>query len=204
MTDYDVMAVTIINALIIVMQKCESRLLFSIILFIGTGGLVVEGIDNNYYYKINLIIINYLLIAIIDLEPSGVLYVCHGGAMSVTCSTSADLLHWNVALLHPSPQRTFERILTYIGTIRMETPIMTNLTTLRITRSLDSSSSLPLVSTITTENVTTDLNGTMITCSGMLNMMIGPLATENVEVILIGIQKNRSRINNGKFVLTTS
>jgi hypothetical protein len=73
---------------------------------------------------------SYLLIAILDLEPSGVLYVCHGGAMSVTCSTSADLLHWNVTLLHPSPHRTFERTLSYVGTIRIETPIMTNLTTL--------------------------------------------------------------------------
>jgi hypothetical protein len=53
MTDYDVMAATIINTLITVMQKYESRLLFSIILFIGTGGLVVEGIGNNYYHSIN-------------------------------------------------------------------------------------------------------------------------------------------------------
>jgi formyltetrahydrofolate synthetase len=84
----------------------------------------------------------------------------------------------------------------------METPIMTNLTTLRITRSLDSSSSLPLVSTISTDNVTTDFNGTMITCSGM-SIMTGLLATENVELILIGIQNIRSKINNGRFVLTT-
>jgi hypothetical protein len=70
--------------------------------------------------------------------------------MSVTCHTSADLLHWNVTLRQPSPQRTFERILSHIGTIRMEAPI--NLTTLRIIRSLNSSSSLPLISTITTEN----------------------------------------------------
>jgi hypothetical protein len=40
-----------------------------------------------------------------------------------------------------------------------------------------------MVSTISTDNTTTDLNGTMITCSGIfnVNMMAGPLATENVK-----------------------
>ena len=119
--------------------------------------------------------------------------------MSVTCRTSADLLHWNITLLHLSPQRMFERTLSYIGTIQMEAPIVTNLTTLYVSRSLNSSSPLPLVSTIFTNNVTTDLNGIMITCSGMSTMM-GLLATENVDVIIIGMTNIRSRINNGRHV----
>ena len=140
-------------------------------------------------------------IAVVDLEPSGVLYVCHGGAMSVTCSTSADLLHWNITLRHPSPQRMFERTLSYIGNIHMEAPIITNLTTLNVSRSLDNSSSLPLASTISTNNVTTDLNGTMITCSGM-SAMVGLQATENVEVIITGTRNIRSRIDNGRYIRT--
>ena len=142
-------------------------------------------------------------IAVVDLEPSGVLYVCHGGAMSVTCRTSADLLQWNVTLRHPSPQRMFERTLSAnFGTIRMEQPIITNLTTLSISRSLDNSSHLPLISTISTDNVTTDLNGTVITCSGISMMMELP-ATDNVEVIILtGMRNIRNIINNGRHVHT--
>ena len=123
--------------------------------------------------------------------------------MSVTCSTSAGLLHWNVTLRHPSAQKMFERTLSAnFGTIRMEQPIITNLTTLSVSRSLDNSSSLPLVSTISTNNVTTDLNGTMITCLGM-SLMMGLLATENVEVIITtGMTNIRSRINNGRHIHT--
>ena len=124
--------------------------------------------------------------------------------MSVTCRTSADLLQWNVTLLHPSPQRMFVRQLSYIGTAQMEQPIKTNLTTLSISRSLDNSSHLPLVSTVSTDNVTIDLNGTMITCSGM-SLMMGLSATDcdNVEVIILtGMMNIRSRINNGRYVHT--
>ena len=120
-------------------------------------------------------------IAVVDLEQSGVLYVCHGGAMSVTCSTSADILQWNVTLLHPSPQRMFERTLSNIGTIQMEAPIITNLTTLRITRSLYNRS---LISTISTDNATTDLYGTVIACSELSYTQL--LATDSVEILLVG------------------
>ena len=127
--------------------------------------------------------------------------------MSVTCRTSTDLLQWNVTLRHPSPQRMFERTLSKFGTILMEVPILTNLTILYVSRSLDSSSSLPLVSTISIDNVTTDLNGTVITCSGMsLTMMMGLPATDrdNVEVIITtGMRNIRSRINDGRYIILT-
>ena len=124
--------------------------------------------------------------------------------MSVTCSTSADLLQWNIALRHPSPQRTFERTLSHFGTVRMEAPIITNLTTLTVSRSLDISSHLPLISTISTDNVTTDLNGTVITCSGM-SMGLPATDHDNVEVIILtGMMNIRSKINNGRYVHTHS
>ena len=82
--------------------------------------------------------------------------------------------------------------------------MMTNLTTLNITRSLDNSSHLPLISTISTNNVTTDLNGTVITCSGT-SLMTGLLASENVEVIILtGMTNIRSKINNGRHACSYS
>lgn len=138
--------------------------------------------------------LSFIIIAIIELEQSGVLYACHGGAMTVTCSTSAELLRWNITLLHSDSfnnQRIFVRDLSYIGTAIMATPISTALTILNISRSLNTSSPLPLISTIFTNNTTTDLNGTVMTCSGT------PLRSSevySVEVILIG--NNTGNINS--------
>ena len=100
--------------------------------------------------------------------------------MSVTCSTSGDLLHWNVT----HAQRTSARHLSYIGTVQMEEPIIITLTTLNVSRSLNNSSPLPLISMISTNNSKADLNGTIITCSGLSYTQL--LATDSVEILLVG------------------
>ena len=80
--------------------------------------------------------------------------------MMVTCSTSADILRWNVTVPLSQTRRVFQRQLSHIGTIQMVMPIMTALTTLNVSRSLNNSWPLPLVSTIFTDNATADLNRT--------------------------------------------
>ena len=130
------------------------------------------------------------LTAVLELKQSGELYVCHGGAMMVTCRTSADILRWNVTL--PLSQRTFVRRLTYIGTIQMEAPIITAMTTLNISRSLNNSSPLPLVSIISTDNTTADLNGTVITCTAQSRVEL--LTTDSVEITVIHM--NSGNIDN--------
>ena len=126
----------------------------------------------------------------LKLEQSGVLYVCHGGAMSVMCSTNASLLQWNITLLHNDPllnQRIFTRDLSYVGTAVMAKPISLALTTLNVSRSLNNNSTLPLVSMISTDNATADLNGTIITC-----LAPGTLASNStsVEIFLVGNTDN--------------
>ena len=119
--------------------------------------------------------------------------------MSVTCSTSAELLRWNITLLHSDSfnnQRTYIRDLSYIGTAIMATPISTALTILKISRSLNTSSPLPLISTIFTDNATTDLNGTVMTCSETPLRSSEVLAC--VEVILIG---NNTGNVNSRFIV---
>ena len=116
----------------------------------------------------------------------------------VTCRTSADVLRWNVTVPLSQTQTMFERQLTYIGTIRMETPISTALTTLNVSRSLNDNSSLPLISMISTDNATTDLNGTIMICSGGSRLNRELLATASVEIILVG-NKN-GNINNSRFI----
>ena len=112
--------------------------------------------------------------------------------MSVTCSTSGDLLHWNVT----HAQRTSARHLSYIGTVQMEEPIIITLTTLNVSRSLNNSLPLPLISMIFTNNSNVDLNGTMITCSGLSYTQL--LATDSVEIFLVG--NNGASINNSMFI----
>ena len=111
--------------------------------------------------------------------------------MSVTCSTSRDILHWNVTCA----QRTFVRQVSYIGTIQMEEPIRITLTTLYVSRSLDNSSSLSLMSTLSTNSSKADLKGTMITCSGLSYTQL--LATDSVEILLVG--NNSGSVYTGMF-----
>ena len=134
-------------------------------------------------------------VAVLELEQPGVLYVCYGGALAVTCSTSADILRWNITvpLLQNQNQRMFERRLSRIGTVRMVAPIVTAIATINVSRSLNNDSYLPLISTISTDNITADLNGTMLICSG-LSRQGELLANESVGIILVG-NKNGNIIN---------
>ena len=123
--------------------------------------------------------------------------MCHGGVMTVTCRTSADinLLRWNVTIPHSTPG-TFIRSLSYVGNLQMATSISTGMTTLYVSRSLNNSSSLPLISMISTNNATVDLNRTVITCSGLSSQVL--LATASVEIIVI--RSNSGNVNS-RFML---
>ena len=116
---------------------------------------------------------------------------------SVGHPTSAEVLQWDVIIPH-STQGTFRRSLSYIGTLQMAIPISTALTTLYVSQSLDNSSSLPLISMISTGNTTADLNGTVITCSGLRSRPSQLLAFESVEIIVI---RNNSDNVNSRFML---
>lgn len=132
---------------------------------------------------------------ILELEHSGVWYVCQGGAMMVTCSTSADVLRWNVTVPLSQTQRVFERRLPHFSAIQIVTPIMTALTTLNVSKLLNNSWPLPLVSTISTNNATADLNGTTMTCSAASRMNREFLASASAEILLVG---NSGNIGNSR------
>ena len=113
------------------------------------------------------------------------LYVCPGRALNVKCSTSADLLQWNVTI--PTYQRTWTRELSRVGKARTSEQISTSLTSLNVTRTLNNSLTLPLVSKIIADNVATDLNETEIVCQAKSadrdnNNTI--LASAGVQIIL--------------------
>ena len=108
-------------------------------------------------------------------------YVCHGGTLNITCTTTAELdtLQWTA--FSPQYPTTFIRGLSKRGTAQPAQPLLTNLTTLYISRSLNETLSLPLMSTIFTDNATADLNGTIVTC---LAVTAGqPLANASLQTI---------------------
>ena len=119
------------------------------------------------------------------------LYVCLRGQLNVTCSTSADTLQWTV--VSPQYPLVFSRGVAKHGTAEMATSIPTNLTTLHVLRFLNEGLSLPLISTIFTDNATADLNGTIITCSAEIGEQ--SLANDSLQIILA--RNNSGNINSG-------
>ena len=117
--------------------------------------------------------------------------------MMVTCRTSADILRWNVTVPLSQTQRVFQRQLSHIGTIQMVMPIMTALTTLNVSRSLNNSWPLPLVSTIFTDNATADLNGTTMTCSAV-SKLNGDQVLASVETLFV--EHESGNIDNSRCI----
>ena len=113
--------------------------------------------------------------------------------MSVTCSTNGDILHWNVT--HAQRTSVSLRQFSYIGNVQMEEPIRIALITLNASRFLNNSSPLPLISTLSTNSSKADLNGAMITCSGLSYTQL--LASDSVEILLVG--NYSSSVNTGIF-----
>ena len=89
------------------------------------------------------------------------------------------------------------RGVTKLGTSDMATPILTTLTTLYVSRSLNGSSSLPLMSTLSANNATADLNGTVITCAAET---AGQSLT-NASLLLILARNNSGNVNSGLFII---
>ena len=82
--------------------------------------------------------------------------VCPGGQLVLTCHTNETVLRWTFSF-RPSESRSTSSSDSSNSTA----PLIINETTLRILRTSIS----PLTSTLFIDNVTADLNGTMIFCS---------------------------------------
>ena len=125
------------------------------------------------------------ILAVIELVPAEVVYVCPGGQLKVTCKSNSSLIEWNVTV--PLYQRSWIRTLSYIGTAQRTTPIQIDETTMfNISRSLDETMPLPLISVILSDNVTASVNKTIISCTGydnLFNELIMNTLTTQVHII---------------------
>ena len=92
------------------------------------------------------------------LSPSGGVFACPGSQLSFTCSTNLDILEWNITVgMLPSRRQ----LVTDIS--RFDLPLMINSHSFNVTRD-SADRSKPIISTLTTSAVTSDLNGTTISC----------------------------------------
>ena len=93
------------------------------------------------------------------LSPSGDVSVCPGSQLSLRCSTHLDILEWNITVgMLPSRRQ----LVTDIS--RFDLPLMISSHSFNIARD-SADRSKPIISTLTTSAVTSDLNGTTINCT---------------------------------------
>ena len=124
-----------------------------------------------------------------ELKPGpGVLYVCSGGALRVNCSTKTDLLEWNVTI--PSNQRQIIRSFQRGNALTTVQNFMLNFSV---------TTSSPLISTLSADNVTADVNGTLITCSGFNFLDDGIFISASVQLNLVEI--NGGNVNGRPNIL---
>ena len=90
--------------------------------------------------------------------------------MNVTCKSNASFIRWNVTV--PQYQQSWSRVLSYIGRVRRTTPLQIDETTvINISRTLDETLALPLISVMLSDNVTASINGTSISCTELYTYM---------------------------------
>ena len=121
-----------------------------------------------------------------ELEPSGVLYVCPGDPLIINCSTYTDLLEWNVTI--PNHQgsitKSFQR-----GPNLLKTSVFSDI--LRISLIGEPS---PLISTVSVENATANLNGSLIICNGLNFIDDGVALSASVRLNLV--RSNGDNVNS--------
>ena len=116
------------------------------------------------FYLALCTLINYTQVTILALLPPEVTYLCPGGLLNLTCSTNETTLRWNVT--DPFDHRSETRSVTVFDSFEQVLMIRIRSSTLNITRSRPGDNSSRLVSMMTSENVSSDINGTIIRCAG--------------------------------------
>ena len=108
---------------------------------------------------------------LLTLSPSSEAAVCGVGAqLELTCSTTETFLQWNITItedFETNTTRTETRLLSYSTLSSTASPLMVNSTTINFMR-ISSQGVLPLTSTLLIDHMTEGLNGTVVSCMGLL------------------------------------
>ena len=108
----------------------------------------------------------------LKLSPSGRVLVCPEGQITFMCTTNSAVHGWNVSA--PSYNRSIGVLVT-VNSPFMNEPVPHGTTDLAAYVTKTSlSDSLPLTSTLSLINVTTDLNGTVVECTERQTAITAP------------------------------
>ena len=117
--------------------------------------------------------------------------VCPGEQqITLMCNTNHTFLEWSV--LTAGQVQPTTRTISYFDRIVVVQPILMNSANFTFSR-VSSPRALPLVSTMTVMNITSNLEGTMITCSG-LNGSLGSSVVLMTTVHIYDMDVGRSQI----------
>ena len=129
-------------------------------------------IMNNYnltdFVKFCLALCTFIIstqVAVLALTSlAEVTYLCPGGLLNLTCSTNETALRWNVT--DPLDHFSDTRSVTVFDSFEQVRSIKIRSSTFNVTRTHPGDNSTRLVSVMTSENVSSDINGTIIRCAG--------------------------------------
>ena len=103
-------------------------------------------------------------LAIIELVPAEVVYICPGGQLDITCKTNATFIEWNVTV--PQYQRSSRYVLSSFGTPQSIGRLRIDESNIfSVSKLFDENLTLPLASVMFSDSVTDPINGTLITCT---------------------------------------
>ena len=123
--------------------------------------------DNYCDINVSNIFAEYL--AVIELAPTEVVYVCPGGQLNITCKTNASYMEWNVSV--PQYNRSSRVVLSRFGTPQRTVQLWIDESTIfNISKHFDENLTLPLVSVMFANDVTLPINGTSIFCTEYQNL----------------------------------
>ena len=113
----------------------------------------------------------YIHAGLLTLSPSREAVVCGvGEQLELTCSTTETFLQWNITItegFETNTTRTETRLFSYSTLSSTASPLLINSTTINFMRT-SGQGTLPLTSTLLFDHVTEGLNGTVVSCMGLL------------------------------------
>ena len=153
-------------------------------------------LDINAFRQSQVMIIIIVIFAEsrLTLSPRGVMWVCPGAQLDVTCSTDRRLLNWTVTI-PPSASDSGEAVTRnrlFSSSTQAVDPLMVEMKqfNISITSRVD-----PFSSVLSYTNATADLNGTVINCSDIGNST----AESDSSMVIVHI----TTADLGRFTWTT-
>ena len=108
----------------------------------------------------------------VQLSPSGRVSVCPEGQITFVCTTNSTVHEWNIFV--PSHNYNRSKLVTIHSPFMNESFPLGMIDLVAYVTKTSISDSLPLISTLSLINVTTDLNGTVVQCTERQRVITAP------------------------------